>query len=212
MWRLRTFVAQTVTIGEQKVCPESELLKFSTTPTPQVENPSDSDSSTPTPQPWGTLLQFLQGRQEKTSRLTLWKRAHGLSQLYVSFFFAVLNSSTQNIQVPKNQTHYTYSLCSGRKDRGCKNLARTSKTRQVKQPKRLQLLGSRFDCLLLSPLQRIERNETVARRNVKFDFPCAVIIEIRVKIKSYNHRVKSGWTEHSKQLKWFSPGLHNKII
>ena len=49
VWRLRTFVAQTVTIGEQKVCPESESLKFSTTPTPQVENPSDSDSSTPTP-------------------------------------------------------------------------------------------------------------------------------------------------------------------
>jgi len=44
------FVAQTVTIGEEKVCPESESLKFSTTPTPQVENPSDS--STPTPQPW----------------------------------------------------------------------------------------------------------------------------------------------------------------
>ena len=39
------FVAQTVTIGEQKVFPESESLKFSTTPTPQVENPSDSDSS-----------------------------------------------------------------------------------------------------------------------------------------------------------------------
>ena len=39
------FVAQTVTIGEQKVCPESESLKFSTTPTPQVENPSDSDST-----------------------------------------------------------------------------------------------------------------------------------------------------------------------
>jgi len=36
-------VAQTVTIGEQKACPES--LKFSTTPTPQVENPSDSDST-----------------------------------------------------------------------------------------------------------------------------------------------------------------------
>jgi len=44
------FVAQTVTIGEQKVCPKSESLKFSATPTPQVENPSDS--STPTPQPW----------------------------------------------------------------------------------------------------------------------------------------------------------------
>jgi len=35
-------VAQTVTIGEQKVSPESESLKFSATPTPQVENPSDS--------------------------------------------------------------------------------------------------------------------------------------------------------------------------
>jgi len=49
---LRTFVAQTVTIGEQKVCPES--LQFSATPTPQVENPSDS--STPTPQPCLTQL------------------------------------------------------------------------------------------------------------------------------------------------------------
>ena len=43
-------MAPTVTIGEQKVCPESESLKFSATPTPQVENPSDS--TTPTPQPW----------------------------------------------------------------------------------------------------------------------------------------------------------------
>jgi len=43
-------VEQTVTIGEQKVCPESESLKLSATPTAQVENPSDS--STPTPQPW----------------------------------------------------------------------------------------------------------------------------------------------------------------
>jgi len=41
-------MTQTATIGEQKVCPES--LKFSATPTPQVENPSDS--STPNPQPW----------------------------------------------------------------------------------------------------------------------------------------------------------------
>ena len=40
-------MAQTVTIDEQKVCPESESksLKFSTTPTPQVKNPSDSDST-----------------------------------------------------------------------------------------------------------------------------------------------------------------------
>ena len=33
-------MAQTVTIDEQKVCPESESLKFSATP--QVENPSDT--------------------------------------------------------------------------------------------------------------------------------------------------------------------------
>ena len=45
MRRLRTFVAQTVTIGEQKVSQESESLKFSATPTPQVQNPSDSDST-----------------------------------------------------------------------------------------------------------------------------------------------------------------------
>ena len=40
-------MAKTVTIGEQKVCreSESELLKFSATPTPQVENPSGSDST-----------------------------------------------------------------------------------------------------------------------------------------------------------------------
>jgi len=39
------FVTQKVTIGEQKVYPESESLKFSATPTPQVENPSHSDST-----------------------------------------------------------------------------------------------------------------------------------------------------------------------
>jgi len=54
---------------------------------------------------------------------------------FTSVFFAVFNSSTQNIQFPKNQTHCTYSLCSGRKDKDCKNLAHTSKTRQVKHPK-----------------------------------------------------------------------------
>jgi len=42
VWCLCTFVAQTVTIGEQKVSTESEPLKFFATPTHQVENPSDS--------------------------------------------------------------------------------------------------------------------------------------------------------------------------
>jgi len=67
-------VAQTVTIGEQKVCPESEWLKFSTTPTPtpQVENPSDSDSSTPTPQPcWAPQ------KQQRISRRVPQKRVIG---------------------------------------------------------------------------------------------------------------------------------------
>jgi len=43
------------------------------------------------------------------------------------------------------KTKHTTHICSGRKDKGCKNLAHTSKTRQVKHPKWLQLLGSRFD-------------------------------------------------------------------
>jgi len=53
----------------------------------------------------GTLLKFRQGRQTKTSRL-IFEKTHGLHQLYI-FFFTVLNSSTQNIQFPKSQTHYT---------------------------------------------------------------------------------------------------------
>jgi len=55
------FVAQTVRIGEQKVCPESELLKFSVTPTPQVENLSDSTALAAT-----LALAFLQtSRQDE---------------------------------------------------------------------------------------------------------------------------------------------------
>jgi len=82
----------------------------------------------------GTLQQFRQGRQTKTSRLDFWKSTWPTSTLHL-FFFAVFNSSTQNIQFRKNQTHCTYSLCSGCKDKDCKNLAHTSKTRQVKHPK-----------------------------------------------------------------------------
>jgi len=82
----------------------------------------------------------------------------------VSFFFAMLNSSTQNIQLPKNQTHYTYGLCSGRKDKSCKNLAHTSKTRQVKHRKWLRLLGSRFDRLLLF---QTAKNRKQPNRRVK---------------------------------------------
>jgi len=87
------------------------------------------------------------------------------------FLFVVLNSSTQNIQFPKNQTHYTYRLCSGRKDKGCKNLAHTSKTRQVKHPKWLQLLGSRFEFLLLFQTATKPSRESMWNLN----FPYAVL-------------------------------------
>ena len=60
---------------------------------------------------------------------------------FTSFFFAVLNSSTQNTQFPK-KTNTPQSLRSDRKDNGCKNLARTRKKRLVKHSKWLQLLGS----------------------------------------------------------------------
>jgi len=43
--------------------------------------------------------------------------------------------------------HTTTHMCGGREDHGCKNLAHTSKSRQVKRSKWLQLLGSRFACL-----------------------------------------------------------------
>jgi len=61
-----------------------------------------------------------------------------------------------NITKTKHNTH----ICSGRKDKGCKNIAHTSKTRQVKHPKWLQLPGSRFDCLLLfqTAKNRMQRN------------------------------------------------------
>ena len=79
MWRLHTFVAQTVTIGEQKVCPESESLKFSTTPTPQVENPSDSTE--PWYQQWciyaTTLKQKVNKRQQsQQNQVNLHRRMH----------------------------------------------------------------------------------------------------------------------------------------
>ena len=109
----------------------------------------------------------------------------------MSFFLAVLNSRTQNIQFPKNQTHYAYSLCSGRKDKGCKNLAHASKTRQVKRPRWLQLLGSRLDFCHFSRLQKIERNETVAPTDVRCKPPLC-------------------WAQWT--IKGLSPGLHNKII
>jgi len=78
--------------------------------------------------------------------------------------YASLFSSLCSTVAPKIynflKTKHTAHICSGRKDKGCKNLAHTSKTRQVKHPKWLQLLGSRFECLLLfqTAKNRMQRN------------------------------------------------------
>jgi len=81
-------VAQTVTIGEQKVCPESESLKFSTTPTPQAENPCDS--STPTPQPWPEGLCVFLSDQDPQSLFNFGSsrslRGHSLNKNMVKFW------------------------------------------------------------------------------------------------------------------------------
>ena len=58
-------------------------------------------------------------------------------------------------------------MCGRLRVYGCKNLAHMSKTRQVKRPKRLQLLGSRFACLLLFQTAKSESNETAARKDVR---------------------------------------------
>jgi len=55
---------------------------------------------------------------------------------------------------------YTTRIFGGHKDHGCKNLTHASKTRQAKRPKLLQLLGSRFECLLLFQTAK-QRNRRV---------------------------------------------------
>jgi len=76
-------VAQTVTIGKQKVCPESESLKLSATPTPQVENPSDSDST--------ALL------TTKTRSMTRKNRKSDIKRFEYSYFISALPGRTQKI-------------------------------------------------------------------------------------------------------------------
>jgi len=77
-------VAQTVTTGEQKVCPESESLKFSATPTPQVENSSDSHSSTPTPQSCTELVFRIATNEEMKQKLQR-------KNVYVKLYFVTVS-------------------------------------------------------------------------------------------------------------------------
>jgi len=82
--------------------------------------------------------------------------------------FTSLFSSLCSTVAPKIynflKTKHIAHICSGRKDKGCKHFAHTSKTRQVKHPKLLQLLGSRFDCLLLF---QTAKNRMQRKRRVK---------------------------------------------
>jgi len=57
---------------------------------------------------WLYTIVISSGETNKNVTVKFLKKPHGLRQLYASFFFAVLNSSTQNIQ------------CSSRKDNGRK--------------------------------------------------------------------------------------------
>jgi len=57
---------------------------------------------------WLEHCRNFDGGEIKTSLLNFLKKTRGVRQLYIYFFFDVLNSSTQNIQFLKNQTHYTY--------------------------------------------------------------------------------------------------------
>ena len=82
--------------------------------------------------------------------------------------FTSLFSSQCSTVAPKIynflKNKHTTHICSGREDKGCKNLAHTSKTRQVKHRKWLQLLGSRFDCLSLF---QTAKNRTQRNRRAK---------------------------------------------
>ena len=102
------------------------------------------------------------------------QKRHGLNisqstwpSLFISF------TSVFFLSVLKKQIHCTYSMCGGRNTlkhnvrttlrlayHGCKDVTHTSKTRQVKRPKWLQLLGSRFARLLLfhNATNRTQRN------------------------------------------------------
>jgi len=78
---------------------------------------------------------------------------------FTSLFSSLWSTLALKIYNFLNTKHTTH-ICSGRKDKGCQNLAHTSKTRLVKHPKWLQLLGSQFDCLLLfqTAKNRVQRN------------------------------------------------------
>jgi len=54
----------------------------------------------------GTLLQFRQGDKQKRHGSNF-EKTHGLRQLYIPFFFAVLNSSTQYISHNFLKTKHT---------------------------------------------------------------------------------------------------------
>jgi len=106
---------------------------------------------------------------------------------FTSLFYSLCSTVAPKIYNFLKTKHTTH-IYSGRKDKGCKNVAQTSKTRQVKHPKWAQLLRSRFDCYF-SRLQKIwctdckksDAPKPSRERMWGLNVPYAVIIEICVK-------------------------------
>ena len=80
--------------------------------------------------------------------------AYAFYKFYICFFLSVLRKikytayMCNSIKMLQHNLRTTVGLAC----HGHKYLAHTSKTRQVKRPKLLQVLGSRFACLLLFQL------------------------------------------------------------
>jgi len=95
---------------------------------------------------------FLQANQPKTWRLNVWQNTWSTFFISFTFVFSYLWSNAKHtahmcggINTLKQNLRTSLRLAY----HGHKNLAHTSKTRLVKRPKRLQLLGSRFASFLL---------------------------------------------------------------
>jgi len=106
----------------------------------------------------GNTIVISTGETNDNVTVTFWKKH--MAYVNCTSLFSSLCSTVAPKICNFLKTKHTKHISSGRKDKGCQNLAHTSKTCQVKHPKWLQLLGSRFDCLLLfqTAKNRMQRN------------------------------------------------------
>jgi len=108
--------------------------------------------------PAGTRLLISTGKPNKHVTTNFWQNTWPTIKFHIPFSYLCSTVASKIYNFLK--TSHTTHMCGGREDHGCKNLAHTSKTRQVKRLKLLQLLGSRFACLLLfqTGKNRMQRN------------------------------------------------------